>query len=347
MRETEPRPAVIGFDTSNYRTSIAAVALDGEILVNYRELLPVSEGERGLRQSDAVFAHIRQLRNGGESLRKAQEGIRIAAVAASIRPRDSEESYMPVFQAGHTAGSLLASALNVPFFATTHQRGHLAAALHGTALEGQERYLAVHLSGGTTDLLEVSRNAVIRIGGSADLHAGQLVDRAGVAMGLPFPSGEKLEELAVRGKAEGRLGCSLENQDLTCHFSGAETKVQQWIREESMPREDIAREVYDLLARTLVRMLKAGAEKTGLQTALITGGVASSALLRQLVAERAARTRGCPETVYGKPEMSGDNAVGVALIGIHCLQDGGSYGSTDPGRQEHVGKPAEGDRGAG
>ena len=275
-------PVVIGFDTSNYRTSVAAVTLDGEILVNHRELLPVSNGERGLRQSDAVFAHIRQLRHSEEALRASLGGRRIAAVAASTRPRDGEESYMPVFQVGFTAGSMLAAALNVPFYETTHQRGHLAAAMAGTAL--------------------------------------QLVDRAGVAMGLPFPSGEELEKLAVRGKSEGLLGCSLDKGDLTCHLSGAETKVQQWIQAGTMPREDIAREIYDLLARTLARMLKAGAEKTGLKKALVTGGVAASALLRQLLEERRLKTRGCPEIVFGKPEMSGDNAVGVALIGAKRLK---------------------------
>ena len=314
-------PVVIGFDTSNYRTSVAAVTLDGEILVNHRELLPVSNGERGLRQSDAVFAHIRQRRNSEEKLRGALEGRQIAAAAASTKPRDGEESYMPVFQVGFTAGSMLAAALNVPFYETTHQRGHLAAAMAGTALEKEDRLLAVHLSGGTTDLLVMDSEKVEQIGGSADLHAGQLVDRAGVAMGLPFPSGEELEKLALLGKSEGLLGCSLDKGDLTCHLSGAETKVQQWIQAGNMPREDIAREIYDLLARTLARMLKAGAEKTGLKKALVTAGVAASALLRQLLEERRLKTRGCPEIVFGKPEMSGDNAVGVALIGAKRLKE--------------------------
>ncbi len=115
MSQLDGTPVVIGFDTSNYRTSVAAVTLDGEILVNHRELLPVSSGERGLRQSDAVFAHIRQLRNSEEALREKLKGTRIAAVAASTKPRDGEESYMPVFQVGHTAGSMMAAALGFRF----------------------------------------------------------------------------------------------------------------------------------------------------------------------------------------------------------------------------------------
>ena len=317
MTETGGKPMTVGFDTSNYRTSVAAVTLDGEILVNHRELLPVPEGERGLRQGDAVFAHIRQLRNVETELREAGKNYRIAAVAASTKPADGEQSYMPVFQVGHTAGSILAASLDVPFYQTTHQRGHLAAAMYGTTLEKQERFLAVHLSGGTTDLLDVDEEKVVKIGGCADLHAGQMIDRAGVAMGLGFPSGEELEKYAVQGKSEGRLGCSMEQGDLVCHLSGAETRVQQWIREQKMSCADIAREIYDLLARTIVRMLRAGAERTGLREALVTGGVASSGLLRQLMEERREKTRGCPAIIFGKPEMSGDNAVGVALIGAH------------------------------
>lgn len=330
MKGKELKPAVIGLDTSNYRTSIAAVTFDGEILVNYRELLPVSEGERGLRQSEAVFAHIRQIRNGEKALREAAKGMRVAGVAASISPRDGVDSYMPVFQVGHTAGSLLASAMDVPFIPTTHQKGHLASAKYGTELEQADHYLAVHLSGGTTDLLEVSREAVNRIGGSADLHAGQLVDRTGVAMSLCFPAGEALEALAIQGKAEGRLGCSMGNHDLECHFSGAETRARQWIDTGSLSREDIACEIYDLLARTLIRLLCAGARKTGLKQALITGGVASSGLLRRMLQERCSRVRDCPGFVFGKAEMSGDNAVGAALIGIDYLKSGGEYGGENP-----------------
>ena len=315
MNENGRKPAVIGFDTSNYRTSAAVVTLNGEILADYRELLPVSEGERGLRQSEAVFAHIRQLRNSEGLIRSRAEEIRIVAVAASVRPRDGEDSYMPVFQVGHTAGCMLAAALDVPFYETTHQRGHLAAAAHGTGLENAKQMLALHLSGGTTDMLKSENDGIERLGGSADLHAGQLVDRAGVALGFPFPAGEAMEALALKGKSEGLLGCSLEKGDLICHFSGAETRVQQWIRKKELAPEDIAREIYDLLARTIARMIKAGAKETGLQKALVTGGVASSTLLRQLLEERRKKTPGCPEMIFGKPERSGDNAVGVALIG--------------------------------
>ena len=311
---------VLGLDTSNYRTSAALVDDDGTVLMNYRKLLPVPSGERGLRQNEAVFAHLRQLNEAADTLREAAKGT-IAAVAASLSPRDGSESYMPVFMAGASFGRLTAAALGVPFIGTTHQRGHLAAAKSGTELDKAENYLALHLSGGTTDLLEVHGAGIAQIGGSLDLHAGQLVDRAGVAMGLGFPAGPELEMLALQGNSRGLLGCSMSDGDLTCHFSGAESQVQRWIKEGKVNREDTAREIYDVLARSTARMLAAGAEKTGLDSALVTGGVASSPLFRMMLVQRITARRSSLKIVFGQPEMSGDNAVGVALIGLKEIQN--------------------------
>ena len=314
--------AVIGLDTSNYRTSVAAVSDSGEILLNDRELLPVAAGERGLRQSDAVFAHLKRFNTMREYFLPEHEEYRIVAVAASAAPRDGEASYMPVFQVGTSFGRMMAAMTGVPFFETTHQRGHLAAAAYGTRLADAPDILALHLSGGTTDLLEVHDDSIGQIGGSLDLHAGQLVDRAGVAMGLPFPAGPDLEKMAENGTGGGLLGCSMSKGDLFCHLSGAESQVQRWIGDGSIPRENIAMEIYDLLARTVARMLCAGADKSGFRQVLVTGGVASSPLFRRLLLRRTDTRRNAPKIVFGQPEMSGDNAVGVALIGLKKVTGG-------------------------
>ena len=108
---------------------------------------------------------------------------------------------------------------------------------------------------------------------------------------------------------------------LNCHLSGAETQVQRWIKSGELCREDIAREVYDLLARTVARMICAGAEKTGIGQVLIAGGVSSSALFRELVTERIHKRDRNLRVCFGKPEYSGDNAVGTALIGAQMLRE--------------------------
>ena len=308
------RQVVVGLDTSCYTTSAAAVTVDGQVVASCRQLLPVKLGERGLRQSEGVFIHVRQLPGRLEELREFIRGDEIVAVCASSRPRDEEESYMPVFQVGDAQARGMAAMLGVPCFASTHQRGHVAAAMVDSGIAPGD-LLAVHLSGGTTELLSLRGEALTLLGGTLDLHAGQVVDRVGVALGLPFPAGPHLEKLALQGHAEARLPVSMAEGGLRCHLSGAESQAQRWIASGALSMEDIAMEVYDLLARTVARLILAGAAKTGIRQVLIAGGVASSALFRRLVTERIRKSDRGLRVCFGKPEYSGDNAVGAALIG--------------------------------
>lgn len=301
---------VLGIDTSCYTTS-AAVALNGTILSFGRKLLPVEKGERGLRQSEAVFAHLKQLPDVVGQVMDALD-VPPGAVCVSASPRDGEDSYMPVFRTGLSFARVLSSCLKIPLFTTTHQRGHIRAAQIDSGLE-DETFLAVHLSGGTTDVLWVRADGQIELmGSSLDLHAGQLVDRTGVRLGLPFPSGKELEKLALSGRSAQRVPVSMEGG--SCHLSGCETRLQQLMAQGLSP-EDTAAEVYSVLSRTVLRMLCAAAEKSGIRRCLIAGGVASSGLLRTLLDERNRKKGLGLELYYGRPEYSSDNAAGVALIG--------------------------------
>ncbi len=306
---------VIGLDTSCYTTSAAAVTVDGQVIASSRKLLPVPEGQRGLRQSEMVFIHTRQLPERMQEVAEAVKGRKVVAVCASRYPRDDENSYMPAFQVGDAQARSLAAVLGVPCFACSHQRGHIHAAMVDSGVNTQMPMLAVHLSGGTTEVLSYTGDQLKLLGGSLDLHAGQLVDRTGVALGLPFPAGSHLEALALQGKSEALLPTSMDPSGLWCHLSGAETQVQRWISMGTMPRENIAMEVYDLLARTVARLVLQAGRTAGIRQVLIAGGVASSKLFRPLVTERIHKKDMGFHVCFGKPEYSGDNAVGVALIG--------------------------------
>ena len=177
-------------------------------------------------------------------------------------------------------------------------------------------FVALHLSGGTTDLLRVEGEQIDALGGSMDLHAGQLIDRVGVALGFAFPAGPALEQLALTGAAESRIPVSLEKGDLRCHLSGAETRALQWLRDDVLPRAQIAAEVFDLLARTVSRMLIAACKAADTDQALVVGGVASSMLLRAMLEKRLQKAGAKLTAHFGKPEYSADNAAGVALLGI-------------------------------
>lgn len=309
----------LGFDTSCYTTSAAAVNEHGEVVAASRMLLPVKQGERGLRQSEAVFAHVRQMPLVMDDLRKQLEGQNadIVAVCASAAPRDEEESYMPVFTVGLGHAKVIADVLGVPLYQTSHQQGHVAAGLIGHK-QPEESFVALHLSGGTTELLSCDNGKLTLLGGCADLHAGQMVDRVGVAMGLPFPAGPHLEKLAMsyEGMVESLLPVSVEKDGLTCHLSGVETRAQQWIKEGKMSNAQIAAEVFDVLARTVARLLTGACQKANAKKALAVGGVASSTLLREQLRRRLAKQRVQMEVLFGQPQYSADNAAGVAAIGM-------------------------------
>ena len=307
----------IGFDTSCYTTSVAAVDANGKVIAFQRMLLPVQSGQRGLRQSEAVFAHVRQMPALAKQMEQQLAGADIVAVAASSAPSEDEASYMPVFTVGAGYAATLGSLLKVPCYYFSHQQGHIAAGqLYNPSMD--ERYIALHLSGGTTELVLSDHSKLTLLGGSLDLHAGQLIDRVGVAMGLGFPAGPALERLAMANTAPtmAAIPANLARDDLDCHFSGAETRCQQWIAEGKMDRELIAAEVFDLLARTVARMIAAACRQTDTKQALVVGGVASSTLLRQLLIMRLHKLGSNVEVRFGKPEYSADNAAGIAWLGM-------------------------------
>ena len=311
---------LIGVDTSNYTTSVSCVSTEG-IVFERRTMLSVPLGERGLRQSDAVFQHVRNLPPLISALMAQIDRNAVLAVAVSAKPTDAEESYMPVFLAGKLAATAIASSFGVPLYETTHQAGHIRAAMLGQEEKiAESPFLAMHLSGGTTDLLSVERDGgllgkISRIGGCDDLHAGQFVDRVGVALGLAFPSGVHLEELARQAALrEIKLPSSV--QGLHCSFSGQESHCQRLIA-SGADKAEIAFAVYDCMARTFAKLLTNAFSQTGCKTALLSGGVSGSALLRDLLKDRLKT-----DLLYAQKGLSADNAVGTALLGRDLHESG-------------------------
>ena len=304
---------VLGIDTSCYTTSAALVSLEGKLVTSSRRLLTVAEGERGLQQSQGLFQHVKNLPDMiGKVMQDAPEA-QIVAVCASTRPRPVEDSYMPVFRAGESQARAAAAMLRVPFYAASHQEGHVQAALVDSGIDEQKPFLALHLSGGTTEVLLSKAGELTLLGGSLDLHAGQLIDRTGVRMHTGFPAGPALEKLAMLGEPQGLIGVSVKG--INCNLAGAENKTARWLEKNEMTKEQVASEVFDFIARTIVRMIENACEETGTRQALLAGGVASSTLLREMIAKRVKKRRLNCKICYARPELSGDNAVGVALIG--------------------------------
>lgn len=298
----------LGIDTSCYTTSCAAVDIFGNILADERIQLYVKTGSRGLRQSEAVFQHVRNFPSAFDRLINQLKDCSTKACCVSKAPSDGEDSYMPVFEAGKAFAESIASALNIPCFYTTHQRGHMQAALlNDNNIE--KSYVAIHISGGTSDFLLVNENKIELFAKSLDLHFGQLVDRTAVALGLPFPGGKHLEKLALGKTALGRYPVTVK-QGGPC-LSGAEKQIFDDIKAESISKEQIAIEVYDCLARSLIKTLENSSVDSNTPV-LIFGGVASSNILRAMLNQKSGF-----KFRFAKNHLSSDNAVGVAIIGLN------------------------------
>ena len=306
---------VLGIDTSNYTTSVAV--FDGHGGRNAGRLLTVRPGELGLRQSDALFQHVRQLPELFDTL--AQEDLLhgLEAVGASTRPRAVEGSYMPCFLAGASQGRNLASTLGVPFFAHSHQQGHLAAAAwsagHMELLD--QPFLAWHLSGGTTELLKVEPEGVSVkeeiIGGTSDISAGQLIDRTGVLLGLSFPAGKAID--ALYPEADPAKGFKVKLNDLSFSLSGMENKVKAMIEKGDKPA-NIARFALDTVISVVVRATQEAQNRYPGLPVLCSGGVASNRQLRRAMEQTCG-------ACFAEPQYSTDNAMGTAILTWRALQE--------------------------
>lgn len=299
--------AVIGFDTSNYTTSIAW--FDGAGGVNCSKLLPVKQGELGLRQSDAVFAHTKGLPELTGRLFSSVVPSAITAVGVSTRPRAVDGSYMPCFLVGYSHAKLLSDMLNVPLIEVSHQQGHVAASLWSAErMELMDQpHLAWHLSGGTTELLLVTPDGknvhCEKIGGTTDISAGQLVDRTGQLLGLPFPSGKHLDALSKDASMNETF--KVKCLDMEFSLSGVQNKVQLFYKNTNDPQETAAYALRCVAAAVRQATVNALKKYPGL-TVVFSGGVASNTLLRECLSDL--------QPVFSLPQYSTDNAMGIAVL---------------------------------
>ncbi|MBQ8696292.1 MAG: peptidase M22 [Clostridia bacterium] len=290
----------IAFDTSNYTTSLS-LCVDGVVRENRKIPLPVDEGKRGLRQSDAVFHHTVHLSRITEGLRAGM----IDCVGVSDKPRDVEGSYMPCFLSGVACATVLADTLGVPLYRFSHQQGHVMAALYsaGRTELYDQRLLSFHLSGGTTELLLCDGGRIECVGATLDISAGKLIDRTGVKLGMRFPCGPSVDA-AARGAEIPRVRVSMNGLD--CNMSGFENKIDKMIGNGCSEAEICAYTV-GCVRSAVEGMLLGAFEKYGRLPVLFAGGVSSNSHLREYFCDKY-------DAIFPEPEYAQDNAAGIALL---------------------------------
>ena len=298
---------VIGFDTSNYTTSIAC--FDGSNGQNCSQLLPVRAGELGLRQSDAVFHHTKSLPELSSRLFSDVDLSQVGAIGVSTRPRAVDGSYMPCFMVGYSHAKLLSDALHVPLVECSHQQGHVAASLWSAGRLDliKQPHIAWHLSGGTTELLLVEPDCnnvkCTKIGGTSDISAGQLIDRTGQMLGLQFPAGKHIDSLSKNAQRSDvfRVKCN----DTEFSLSGVQNKVQKYY-EEHQDAAEVAGYVLRCVGYAVLTSTNAALKRYPGLPVVFSGGVASNSMLREITKPL------CP--IFSEPQYSTDNAMGVAIL---------------------------------
>ncbi len=304
----------LGIDTSNYTTSVAIYDDISNTMLSCKKLLPVKAGEKGIRQSDAVFHHTVQLPQLVKKICSDFEG-EISRIGVSIKPCNEEGSYMPCFLAGISVAESLSSIMNVPLYRFSHQDGHIASALFSankTDLMSEE-FFAFHISGGTSQVLLVKPRddyfSTEIISDSLDLKAGQAIDRVGVMLGLQFPCGPELEKLALNSTL------SLKNEkvfrrDGMFSLSGVENKCKtMFLKGEKY--EDIAFYCINYIRSALEDTVNEIISKYGNKPLVFSGGVMSNSIIRDDFKLKF-------NCYFAEPQYSADNACGIALLSSIC-----------------------------
>ena len=303
---------ILGIDTSNYTTSVALLYEDGELIANIKRPLPVKAGERGLRQSDAVFAHIKNLPSAMEAAREYLAGRTPIAVGVSEKPRNLDGSYMPCFLAGVAAAESIGASLGTPVYKYSHQCGHIMAAVYSSGrfdyLDGLD-FCAFHVSGGTTEVLKVKycggAFSATLVGGSSDLNAGQAIDRVGVYMGLPFPAGVHMERLALENtKKIPKKKPSVDG--LKLNLSGLEN-IALRLYDDTKDAPLVSAFVLDYIGNSIKLLADGFREEFGDMPFVFSGGVMSNSQIKTKISD-------FYDASFAEPSMSADNAVGIAYL---------------------------------
>ena len=300
----------LGIDTSNYTTSAALYNSQTGEMTQQKKLLPVREGQLGLRQSDAVFHHTAQLHTLFEELVRGVDTKQIAAVGVSSRPRPVSGSYMPCFTVGQNTAKILSAALKIPLCEFSHQEGHISAVLYSakkTELFNRD-FLAFHVSGGTTEAVLAkglgSGFELELVAQTLDLNAGQAIDRVGLMLGLKFPCGPQLEQLALKNTEKLSARPTIKGCD--CCLSGVENQCKKLISQGKSP-DYVSAYCLEFIRKTLEKMTDALLEKHGELPLVYAGGVMSNSIIKNSFKEKY-------NAAFAEPVFSSDNAAGIAYL---------------------------------
>lgn len=307
----------MGIDTSNYTTSIGVIDEENRIVLDLRKVLEVEKGRRGLRQQEAVFQHVNNLPGLVDKLAAVIDVSKIHTISCSHKPRNIEESYMPVFNVGKGQAVIISRLLKADYYEFSHQEGHIGAGIIYSSLKNSKGFMSLHISGGTTELLLVNNISnsfnIEIIGGTLDISVGQLIDRIGVEMGFKFPCGKEMDDLAVTGKPiEIKVPLSIKD-NTWFNLSGMENYFKKLIKCNAYNAEDILNTVFNVISSYLLKAIIEGSRIYNYKDILITGGVSANRIIRENLMKGLVDENITP--YFPDIKLCTDNAVGIAYLG--------------------------------
>lgn len=307
----------LGIDTSAYTTSLAVIDNRDKVILDLRKVLEVKKGQKGLRQQEAVFQHINNLPQLIEKMTKEIDISLIETISCSNKPRNIEESYMPVFLVGKGQAFILSKVLGTQYKEFSHQDGHIGAGIMYNNLKYSDRFLSLHISGGTTELLLVNnmeeRLSIDIIGGTLDLSIGQLIDRIGLQLDLPFPSGKIMDEISQDGRILDHNIPVKIKEDRWFNLSGLENYFKKIIQSESYNIEDILATLFHTMGTFIYKVIVNSCFEYQVYDVVITGGVSANKQIRQYLSDYLNKDNINP--FFPKIELCTDNGVGIAYMG--------------------------------
>ena len=318
---TQKNNIILGIDTSCYTTSIAAITLDKDIILNEKIMLKVKKDCKGLRQSEAVFQHVNNMGEISDIINNKLNNYNIVGICASNKPRPIDNSYMPVFCVGNNFGKLLSSINNCEFYETSHQENHIEASLFNNNLNKSNRFIAVHMSGGTTEILLVEKKEekyyIEIVGGSLDVSFGQLIDRLGVKLNYNFPCGKYIDENALKCKQKIEEGLKTSVKEGYMNLSGIENQINKIINDYD--KQYLSKILLDTLVRCMYKSLVFICKKYNIDEVVFGGGVSASKYISSKLNEKLKKDK--LKVYFTKPEYATDNALGCAIIGLNKMND--------------------------
>ena len=308
---------IIGIDTSCYTTSIAAISLGKKVIFNEKIMLNVKEGNNGLRQSEAVFQHINNLGEISEKIKDISKKYNIKGICVSQKPRPIKDSYMPVFMVGYNFAKTLSTLIGCKLYETTHQENHIEASLFTNNIIDKNKFLSIHMSGGTTEILLVNNEKdnynIEIVGGTKDISFGQLIDRIGVKLGYKFPAGKYIDEDAIKCIEKIEKGLKTSVKEGYMNLSGLENQINNLIENNS--KEYIAKILLDSIVRNIYKSILYISKNYNLNEVVFAGGVSASKYIKKELNSKLKKENIYP--YFTETEYSTDNALGCAIIGLN------------------------------